>query len=312
MVVWGLIMTLMCLVKTYPQLLVARIFLGLAEAGLFPGVAFYISLWYPRVERAKRLAIFTASATVAGAFGGILALLSLDRIGGLHGWQWIIANLTSISAVTVLVALAAPFAMSDYPETATFLTEAERHYIVELMKADSQGLATHYNFQFVLQALKDYKIYLQFVIYLGFVVPAYALALFAPTIINELGFTAANAELLTVPPFAAACVSTVIVGIYSDKHRSRGPYVAAGAFVGLIGIIVLYTQVQPGVGLLGVVLAALGIVPCVPVVLAWVSSNAGGDIKRGVAIAIVNGLGNLGGCVTLFSCMLYAADQVKP
>ncbi|KAF8133663.1 major facilitator superfamily domain-containing protein [Boletus edulis] len=299
MVVWGLIMTLMCLVKTYPQLLVARIFLGLAEAGLFPGVAYYISLWYPRVERAKRLAIFTASATVAGAFGGVLAyaIIKMEGIGGLHGWQWIFCL---EGATTVLVALAAPFAMSDYPETATFLTEVERQYIVELMKADSQGLATHYNFQFVLQALKDYKIYLQFVIYIGFVVPAYALALFAPTIINELGFTAANAELLTVPPFAAACVSTIIVGIYSDKHRSRGPYVAAGAFVGLIGIIVLYTQVQPGVALLGVVLAALGIVPCVPVVLAWVSSNAGGDIKRGVAIAIVNGLGNLGGICASF------------
>lgn len=51
----------------------ARVFLGFAESGLFPGVIFYISLWYPRAEQAKRFALFTSAATVAGAFGGVLA-----------------------------------------------------------------------------------------------------------------------------------------------------------------------------------------------------------------------------------------------
>jgi len=183
------------------------------------------------------------------------------------------------------------------------------------MKADSQGLATHYNFMFVLQALKDYKTYLQFGIYIGYVdeetwytravfltfawtssvIPAYALALFVPTIINELGFSAANAELLSVPPSVAGCICIIIAGIYSDRHRIRGPYTIGGAIVGLVGCIILYTQTQPGVALFGVVLASMGIYPCVPITLAWASSNAGGDMKRGVAIAVVNGLANLGG-----------------
>lgn len=121
------------------------------------------------------------------------------------------------------------------------------------------------------------------------------MALFTPTIINELGFSAANAQLLSIPPYVAGCLSVIVVGICSDKHRLRGPYVLGGGIVGLVGCLLLYTQVQPGVALFGVVLAAVGVFPCVPVVLAWVSSNAGGDIKRGVAIAMVNGLGNLGG-----------------
>ncbi|KAN0087462.1 Major facilitator superfamily domain containing protein [Tylopilus felleus] len=299
MVVWGLIMTLMCLVKTYPQLLVARVFLGLAESGLLPGVTYYLSMWYPRAERGKRYALFVSAATVAGAFGGILAygIEKMEGIGGLHGWQWIFC-LEGIT--TVLVALACPFFMYDYPETASFLTEAERSYVIELMKTDLQGLATHYNSQFVLQALKDYKVYLQFFIYIGFVIPAYSLALFTPTIINELGFSAANAQLLSIPPYVAGCLSVIVVGICSDKHRLRGPYVLGGGIVGLVGCLLLYTQVQPGVALFGVVLAAVGVFPCVPVVLAWVSSNAGGDIKRGVAIAMVNGLGNLGGICASF------------
>lgn len=140
------------------------------------------------------------------------------RIGGLHGWQWIVSyfskysdavhsskvassawrvfvclqisldsnGFTCTTTVTVLVALVAPFFMYDvrapihpvssqlltsvqFPETASFLTETERRYVIELMKIDSQGLATHYNLQFVLQALKDYKTYLQLGIYMGYV-----------------------------------------------------------------------------------------------------------------------------------------------
>ncbi|KAI9461085.1 major facilitator superfamily domain-containing protein [Boletus coccyginus] len=73
MIAWGLVTILTCLVKTYSQLLEARIFLGLAESELSPGMTYYVSLWYPRAELAKRIAIFTSAATVAGAFGGLLA-----------------------------------------------------------------------------------------------------------------------------------------------------------------------------------------------------------------------------------------------
>ena len=69
----------------------------------------------------------------------------------------------------------------------------------------------------------------------------------------------------------------------------------AGAIIGIVGCLTLYTQTRPGAALVGVVLAVVGIFPCVPVILAWTSSNAGGDFKRGVAIAMVNGLANLGG-----------------
>ena len=80
---------------------------------------------------------------------------------------------------------------------------------------------------------------------------------------------------------------------------------------GLVGCMILYMQARPGAALVGVVLAAMGISPSVPVSLAWVSSNAGGDIKRGVAIALVNGLGNLGGCVTFCSTIFLVSNLIK-
>lgn len=126
-------------------------------------------------------------------------------------------------------------------------------------------------------------------------IPVYAISLFTPTIVNNLGFSAANAQLLSVPPFVAGCVSTVIVGIYSDIFKLRGPFVIAGALLSMAGFIILYTQSDPGISYTGAVLATAGVFPTVVIDIVWAGSNAGGDIKRGVVIAMVIGLGNLGG-----------------
>ncbi|KAG1770916.1 major facilitator superfamily domain-containing protein [Suillus occidentalis] len=300
MVAWGIVMTLMCLVKSYQSLVVARAFLGLTEAGLYPGVNYYICLWYPRSERSKRIAIFFSAASVAVAFGGLLAygIERMDGIGGLRGWQWIFC-LEGIA--TVLVALFSFFYMQDYPETAKFLTELERLYVIDVLKQDSNHLSSRFDTQFVWQAIKDYKTYVQILIYLGYsvllssrvydlisplglLVPGYAIALFSPTIINELGYSAANAQLLSVPPF----------------HNLRGPYIIGGALVSLVGYILLYTSVKAGPSYAGACLAAAGTFPTVPVILAWAGSNAGGDLKRGVVLAMVIGISNLGGVCSSF------------
>lgn len=159
----------------------------------------------------------------------------------------------------------------------------------------------------------DYKTYVQVSIYIGYVegtdaasivliqliyrllIPVYAIALFTPTIVNLLGFTAAQAQLLTIPPFVVGCLFTILVGIYSDRYNLRGPFIVGGCLVALIGYIILYTQTKPGVAYFGAILAATGIYPTIAVDLAWAGGNAGGDVKRGVVIAMVIGIGNLGG-----------------
>ncbi|KAI0049941.1 MFS general substrate transporter [Auriscalpium vulgare] len=294
MVAWGIVMTLMCRVNSFEGLIVARVFLGLAEAGLFPGVTYYISLWYPRHMQAKRVAIFFSAATVAGAFGGILAygIEHLEGKGGLHGWQWIFLI---EGLVTVVIAVLAFFFMHDYPETATFLTEREREYVVNALRHSSGHQSTHFEWRFVWQALADWKSWMQVVTYMGVLIPVYAVALFTPSIIKALGYTSARAQLLSIPPFVSGCLFTIIVGIASDKMQRRGVFVILGAAVGMIGYIVAYTTSAPGPGYAAAVIAATGVYPTVAVILAWSGGNAGGDMKRGVVIAMVIGIGNLGG-----------------
>jgi sugar phosphate permease len=299
MVAWGLIMTLMCLCKTFKSLLIARVFLGLAESGLFPGVTFYLSLWYRRQDVALRIAIFFSAATVAGAFGGILAygIEHMEGIGGLHGWQWIFCL---EGLVTLVVAFLSYFFMHDYPSTATFLTPHEKQILVQILKDDTLGLATHYDMKFVWQALLDYKSYVFALLYISVLVPVYAIALFLPTIINALGFSAGTAQLLTIPPFAIGCFATITVGYYSDTHRLRGPYVIGSIVVALVGYIVLITQKKAGVSYAGTIIATVGAYPTIAVILAWVGASVGGDIRKGVTFAIVIGLGNLGGICSSF------------
>lgn len=159
-------MTLMGLVHNYAGLLAVRMALGLAEGGLFPGVTFYITLWYRRHECGLRMAIFFSAATLAGAFGGLLArgISEMDGIGGKAGWAWIFI-LEGLA--TLLVAAIAKWVINDYPETAKFLSNEERTEVVSRLKLDRTSLADEYHIKYFWNALKDWKIYVHMVITIG-------------------------------------------------------------------------------------------------------------------------------------------------
>ncbi|KIO34331.1 hypothetical protein M407DRAFT_64294 [Tulasnella calospora MUT 4182] len=299
MLAWGIVMTLMCLVNSYNGMIIARLFLGLTEGGLFPGVNFFLTLWYRRKEQAFRIAVFFSAATIAGAFGGLLAaaIAKLNGRAGLHGWQWIFLI---EGLITVVVSIIAYFFMQDYPGTARFLTEDERAHVVERLRRDHPGLATHVDKRFVWQAFKDYRAYLFTIMYTGILISLYAFSLFLPTIINGLGYTANEAQLMSVPPYVAGCICTVGAGWISDKYHKRGPFLVGFACLAITGYAILLGTTSPGAGYTGAMIAALGVFPTIPLAISWIGSNIGGDLKRGVVLAMVIGIGNLGGICSSF------------
>lgn len=163
-------MTLMGIVQGYDGLLAARFFLGVTESGLFPGVAYYITMWYCRHEAQWRQALFFSAASIAGAFSGLLAfaIAKMDGVGNLEGWRWIFI-LEGI--LTVLVAIAAFWCLYDFPETAGFLTEEERAFVVWRLKYQGQGKGEasktaqndEWDWSYVWAAFKDWKIYVAIV-----------------------------------------------------------------------------------------------------------------------------------------------------
>ncbi|KAJ7027912.1 major facilitator superfamily domain-containing protein [Mycena alexandri] len=299
---WGIVMVSMAFVKTWQGLIIARLFLGLAESGLAPALAFCVTLWYRHDQQARPIAFYFSAATLAGAFGGLLAfgIEKMNGLGGLPGWSWIFLL---EGLVTIIISLVSFWTMIDYPSTATFLTPVEREYLLDALRHDTAGEPSHFEMKFVWDTLKSPKSWLQASIYIGLTVPIYSFTLFLPTIIRALGFSATNAQLLTIPPYAAGCVSTIGVGTLSDRTRIRGPFIAAFSLLGILGYIMLLAtnpEKQPAVGYVGCIIAAIGIFPGIALSIAWSAGNAGGSLKKAVIIALIGGVGNLGGICASF------------
>ncbi|KAI0532267.1 major facilitator superfamily domain-containing protein [Xylaria digitata] len=300
-IAWGVVATLMGIVQNEAGFLAARFFLGVAESGLFPGVTYYFSMWYKRRERQYRVALFFSAASLAGAFGGALAY-GIGRLKGVvwaNGWRWIFI-LEGIA--TVLIAATAYGFIHNYPDTSKFLDDDERKLVRQRLAADSD--ATHqedFSWAAVREALSDPKCWLYGLGFHTMSLPLYTLSLFLPTIIKNLGYTAAIAQLLTVPPYAFAFGTTVGVAVLSERLGKRAVFIGGSAIFAAIGYSILLGNTdpvaRPGASYVAVFFAAGGIYPASALVLSWPTINVSGQTKRATATAMQISIGNIGAVV---------------
>lgn len=296
---WGIVMTLHGVMHDYSGLLALRFFLGLFEAGLYPGIVFYITCWYKRSELGSRVAVFFSSATVAGAFSGLLAaaIENMHGVGGKPGWAWIFIL---EGLFTVLCAIVSFWIIQDFPDTAKFLSEPERVWVIRRLQEDQQFSAggEKFKLKYVWESLRDIKTWIAMGMYCGFDGPLFAFSLFTPTIINQLGYKATTANLLSVPVYAWGCIVTVVVGFWGDRIGHRGIINLVLFATGLASYIILIASRNPSLSYFAVYLGASAIYPTIPNSVAWVSSNTEGSYKRSVTLAMAIGFGNLNGAVS--------------
>ncbi|KAJ8494385.1 hypothetical protein ONZ45_g13260 [Pleurotus djamor] len=307
------IRTLMGLVKTYPQLVVTRILLGIAEAGLFPGVVYYLTLWYPRHMLQYRIGLFFGAASMAGAFSGLLAfgISFMGGTAGLLGWSWIFI-LEGIA--TVVVGVVSFIVLVDFPATASFLTIEERAFIIhkksqpsciltcdrcltKLAEYDnsSVGEEEHFSVSHIWAALLDWQVWLHILVYFSIIGPLYGITLFLPSIINTFGHPPAISQLLTVPPYVFAIL--FFFAHYSDKLRLRSPFILAGLVMCLFGFAINISNAPSGVKYFGTFFVVAGSYAAFPGVVAWLGNNLAGQYKRGVGMALHIGIGNFSGAI---------------
>ncbi|ORY02828.1 MFS general substrate transporter [Basidiobolus meristosporus CBS 931.73] len=281
---------------------------SLKVAGLFPGVIFYLSLWYTRHEQALRIALFFGAATIAGAFGGVLAygIIQMSGLRNLTGWQWIfiIEGLPSL-----LLAFVSYFYLPDFPESASFLTQEERELLLARLKHDA-GVAseTEFSWKQFKDAFIDWKIYMHMIVYIAASTPLYSLSLFLPSIVNGMGFTDLTAQLMSAPPYAVACVFTIVVSFHADYRKERGLHIAFWMFIGMIGYMLLIILRHRGSTALYIaaIITTTGVFANIPSMLSWFTNNIGGHTKRGVASALIISFGNIGGAL---GGQIYRADD---
>ncbi|KAL7626058.1 hypothetical protein AAE478_002828 [Parahypoxylon ruwenzoriense] len=299
MFLWSICLLSQGFVRSYSSLLTTRALLGLFEGGLFPGINFYITQWYRRDECGLRMAAFFSGATFAGAFGGILArgIAEMDGVGGLSAWSWIFILEGLLS---MLVSVAAFWLIYDYYPSAKFLTDAERYEVSRRLLADSGPVSTDFNMKYVQQALTDWKIYVHMVICMAGFCPVYSFSLFLPTIIKNMGYSANNAQLMSVPPYVFACAFTISASWLADRRKQRGVFLLAFQLIAVFGLALLAATSNPIVQYTGTVFAAIGIYPQIPLGLAWNGSNIGGSLKRATGIAMQVMGGNCGGIIASY------------
>ncbi|KAF7719074.1 MFS-type transporter [Penicillium ucsense] len=319
MLACGICMTCMGLVKNYSGLMAVRWFLGLSEAGLFPGVGYFLSCWYRRSEFGVRMAIFFSAAALAGSFGGLLAaaIAKMDGIGGKPGWAWIFIL---EGLLTIVVGVVSFWMVYDFPDEATFLSPDDRARVLRRLAADQQSSAEHEEFKmaYFWASVKDWKTWLGAIIYMGADGSLYAFSLFVPTIINELvsvlpspgparmshmltivqGYSSIRAQLLSVPPYAAAAIVTILTGFAADRTRQRGLCNIATSLLGILGFCMLLGCESAGARYTGVFFGAMGIYPAISNTISWASNNIEGVYKRGVSLGFIIGWGNLNGIVS--------------
>jgi len=297
-VAWGIVATLMGVTRDLAGFFVVRFFLGVTESGLFPGVVFYLSMWYKRTERQYRISLFFSCASLAGAFGGILAwgIAHMRNVGGYAGWRWIFIL---EGLLTIIIAVAAYWFISNYPDTVSWLSKEERSFIQARLRADIDS--THdeqFRWADVLVACKDIKVWLYGLGFHTMSLPLYTLSLFLPTIIRDMGYTSAQSQLLTIPPYAVATLFTIFWAILSERYAKRALFIIITSTVAIIGYIILLAnkdpKARPGVSYVGTFFAAIGIYPSVALVLCWPAINVSGQTKRATANAMQISIGNLG------------------
>ncbi|KAK4214814.1 major facilitator superfamily domain-containing protein [Rhypophila decipiens] len=301
MVAWGASMLGMGFVTNWSGLMAARWFLGLAEAGLFPGVNYYLSCWYRRSEFGIRAAIFFSAAALSGSFGGLLAagIEQMDGVANIAGWAWIFIL---EGLLTVIIGIISFWMVYDFPDEATFLSAQDRIRVIRRLKLDQQASANHEKFQskYLWQAFADWKMWLGMMIYAGCDMPLYAFSLFLPTIIQDLGWNTSivRSQLMSVPPYAIAALFTVVIGFVADRTRARGMCNIIVSLLGVAGFSMMLGSEDAAVRYAGTFLGALGIYPCISNTITWMANNTEGVYKRGVVLGFVIGWGNLNGVVS--------------
>ncbi|KAI4864710.1 MFS general substrate transporter [Hypoxylon rubiginosum] len=303
---WGI--SAMCLgfVQNFAGFVGVRALLGLTEGGLLPGIVLYLSTIYTRGELALRIGIFYTAASLSGAFGGLLArgISEIGTRGGLNKWRWIFVL---EGLFTALVGIAAYFLLPNGAGSAKFLTPEERQFAVSRLHAPTIGggnsekeTTEKFSWGEVARGVFSMQTWFTACAYFGILSGLYSFGLFLPTIISGLGYTADEAQLWSVIPYAVASVVTVCTAYISDHYRVRGPVMLCSLPLAIIGYAVIANtnnnQVKYGMTFL----MATGLYSSVPPVLGWLSNNSAGHYKRATTSGLQLAIANCGGFVAVF------------
>ena len=292
MISWGVISACMIFVKGEWSFYGMRLLLGLAEAGFFPGVIFYLTLWYPSKLRASRTAWFVAAIAVSGVVGNPVSGWIMDKLSGamnLAGWQWLFL---SEGIPSVIVGIWVIFYLDSSIEEAKWLTPEDKALLTTNLIAEDNQKTEHK----LADAFKSGKVWVLCAIYFTLMIGLYGIAFWLPTIVKAFGIKGyLGVGLITAIPYGVAVIGMILLSVHSDKTGERRLHYVFNVTAGAMGLVLsgvfasnpVWAIVFLSIGTLGVIGSMPLFWPLPSAFLAGTAAAAG--------IGIVNSVGNLGG-----------------
>jgi D-galactonate transporter len=296
---WGLLSCLMMFVRSETMFYVLRFFLGVAEAGLVPGVVLYLTFWFPSDRRARMVAVFMAAIPVAGIIGAPLSgflMSALHEAHGLRGWQWmfLIEGIPSILAGFWALAV-----LRNTPAEAAWLTDDEKRVILARISRENAAAAAEGAEHSLSIALRSGRFWLLTLIYFCLVTGNAGFSFWLPQIVKDLGVTnLVTNGFVTAIPYLAAGIGMILIGRSSDVTGERRWHYAVCCFIGAAGLLgsASVTNSIP-LAVTGLSIAYIGILAGFGIF--WSMSTSFLQGTAAVAgIAVINSIANLAGYVS--------------
>ena len=302
LVSWGLVASLTALVQNSAQFIGLRFLLGVAEAGFYPGVIYFLSLWFPASHRARVTALFYLGAPIAQVVGAPLStwLIETGDSAGWVGWRlmFLVEGLPAI-----LLGICALYWLTDSPAQANWLPPRQRQWLIKELESEAQlrpqaPKVTHW--RQISQSLGNRSTISLALIYFGITSGSNAMNFFLPSVIQSFKSVSGahvgllTAGLLTAIPYAVASVAMVVWSGHSDLTQERRFHVGGAAIVAAVAIACAFSFNSPIATLLGFTVMAAGIYSAINVFWSVPTALFHG-VGAATAIAMINAIGNLSG-----------------
>ena len=299
MVTWGLVASATAFISGEVSFYIVRVLLGFAEAGFFPGIVLYLSYWFPRVDRARIVALFFLAVPLSSVIGGPVSTLLIQNGDGLlgfdAGWRFMFF-VEGIPAILVGVAIL--FLMPDRPTKAKWLPRAQAEALEATVAAEDERTVPHTTG--VRAGLADRRVVALAATYFGIVFGLYVLGFFLPEIIKQfqslygVTYSLVQIGLITAIPYAVASVAMFLWSRHSDRTGERALHVAIPALVGAVGIVAAQLAGSPLMVMIFVTVCAVGVFAAIPPFWSLPNGFLTG-VGAAAGIALINSFGNLSG-----------------
>jgi len=294
LITWGIISGLTAAVQGITSFYTVRFFLGVAEAGFYPGIILYITWWFPTYYRSRIIGLFMTAIPFSVIVGSIVsgAILQLGGFLGLAGWQWLFV-LEAVPAV--ILGFVVLSHLTDVPEGADWLLPEQRKWLSQRLAEERVHRESVRHFSLG-EALSNGRVWLLTLVYFGQNVAGYGLVIFLPQIIKRFGVGNVTTGFINAIPFVFGAIAMVLWGLHSDRTGERTLHCAGACFLSFAGLAACVFIHNPVVLMIAIVLSQMGQSAIAPTFWTLPTAMLTGTAAAG-GIALINSVGNLGGFV---------------